>query len=532
MVENTLPLGSRDEYGAALRAKNQLKQRISAFFEAQNYTPISTPLIEKPRVFAADKVSEQFHFYDRIGEAVTLRSDMTLPIARFMAANQMTTPVNLYYVGDVFHASEPMSGAYNQMSQAGIEVIDQPDLLGEQQALQALIDLAQELDIGPLEIELADVRFADALLETTTIPLVAKDALKQAVFNKDWSSYLTQLDALDVTNDVHALLANWPIATSRDESVFDLLPDTPALTTILQAWQTLKNELTTKSVTVRFDLAAAPTQPYYTGMMFKAFAPKLGRYVFTGGRYDELLVDATGRHLSAVGAGFDIEHVLNPIAMATTKPLIYVLAKGRVTEDAKPLLAAAGVDIDVLDSAKRQLFFQSADGQSIFILVKPDDVLRYLDNGIGDVGLVGSDTLYEAVHQHFDMLDLRTGKAQFVLASKTDWQMTTSGRKRIATKYPKRTRDYFAKRGEDVDIVKLSGSVELAPLTGLAYAIVDITQTGATLRENHLAVFDELGDISTRLVVHRQSLRRHQAQLMPLLTKLMQLTGGFTNETT
>ncbi|GAJ27455.1 ATP phosphoribosyltransferase [Liquorilactobacillus sucicola DSM 21376 = JCM 15457] len=143
-----------------------------------------------------------------------------------------------------------------------------------------------------------------------------------------------------------------------------------------------------------------------------------------------------------------------------------------------------------------------------------------MNAGVVDVGIVGSDILEEQQNEQYELLDLEVGKCQFVLASTAVFDVNSPERKIIGTKYPIITKKYFESLGQDVEIVKIEGSVELAPLIGLADAIVDITETGTTLRENNLYVFDYLNKVSTRLVVNRMSLKQHSQEIFTLVDNL------------
>lgn len=197
------------------------------------------------------------------------------------------------------------------------------------------------------------------------------------------------------------------------------------------------------------------------------------------------------------------------------------LTKGRTEKMVLPLLKRAGMNIDPILNKGRRLIFNDNPNYHV-ILAKGPDVLTYLNGGAMDVGIVGSDILVEQRNPQYDMLDLNTGRCHFVLASTKDFDPGLARRKIIATKYPQITQDYFNTIGEDVEIIKIEGSVELAPLVGLADAIVDIVETGDTLRENHLQVYAELMPVSTHLVVNKLALKQKQGEIKQLLLQLQQ----------
>ncbi len=197
------------------------------------------------------------------------------------------------------------------------------------------------------------------------------------------------------------------------------------------------------------------------------------------------------------------------------------------------LLTLAGVDCTVLADKKRKLIFQSDTDEIDFFLVKAVDVLTYVKHGAADIGIVGRDILLEAASSYYEVLDLNIGKCQFCLAAPPTFDPTDYKRKVIATKYPNVTEEFFRARGEDVEIIKIEGSVEIAPLLGLADAIVDIVETGATLRDNGLVVVEKLYPISARLIVNKASLKQNKTRIFSLIDKLqLVLKERTANETT
>lgn len=199
------------------------------------------------------------------------------------------------------------------------------------------------------------------------------------------------------------------------------------------------------------------------------------------------------------------------------------LTKGRVEKQTLPLLERAGFNVTPVIDKQRKLIFDLPDDPYTIILAKGPDVSTYLSQGAVDIGIVGSDILTEQRSQAYELLDLGIGKCQFVLASTTDFDPKASKRKVIGTKYPVITQQYFAQKGEDVEVVKIEGSVELAPLIGMADAIVDITETGTTLRENHLQIYDRLQEVSTRVVVNQMSLKQHRQAIFDFVDRLSEV---------
>lgn len=185
------------------------------------------------------------------------------------------------------------------------------------------------------------------------------------------------------------------------------------------------------------------------------------------------------------------------------------LAKGRLAEETLKLLERAGISCPEMKEKSRKLVFRDQSGMYEFIMVKPSDVPTYVDYGVADVGVAGKDTLLEENRPLYEVLDLGFGKCRMCVAGFPDRreEKITASRFRVATKYPTIARRYYEERGENVEIIKLNGSVELGPLVGLSDVIVDIVESGATLRANGLDVLETVCDISARLVVNRVSLK-------------------------
>jgi ATP phosphoribosyltransferase len=190
------------------------------------------------------------------------------------------------------------------------------------------------------------------------------------------------------------------------------------------------------------------------------------------------------------------------------------LTKGRLEEQFLEYFQSFSFDIKPLVEKGRKLSVET--DQFKFIFAKGVDVATYVEYGIADIGIVGEDILLEYQPDVFDLLPLSFGQCRFALATKAG-KVSPQRKKMIATKYPNVTINYFRAKGESVDIVKLEGSVELAPVLGLADAIVDIVETGTTLKENGLVIEEEIQSLSARCIANRSALKVKREQLKPLI---------------
>ncbi len=206
--------------------------------------------------------------------------------------------------------------------------------------------------------------------------------------------------------------------------------------------------------------------------------------------------------------------------------LTIALSKGRLLDDALVLLRKAGIELAESDTNSRKLVIADTQKRFQFFMLKPIDVPTYVEYGVADAGIAGRDVLVESTADIHQPLDLRIGYCRMVVAApkaaaRQNYRELSAVR--IATKYPRITTEYFTQRGVPVEIIPLSGSVELAPLLGLSDRIVDLVSSGRTLAENGLQVVEPIMDISARLVVNRASYQIKRKQVIDLIDRLAQV---------
>ena len=197
------------------------------------------------------------------------------------------------------------------------------------------------------------------------------------------------------------------------------------------------------------------------------------------------------------------------------------LTKGRLENRTVDVLEALGYDVEPLRNKGRKLMLEIPDTNIEVVLAKAADVITYVEHGVCDIGVVGKDTIMEYGGSFFELADLGFGQCRFALAVKKGPNFYSGyAEKTVATKYPGVARAYFAEKSMDVRIIKIEGSVELAPLLDLSDGIVDIVETGTTLRENGLEVQEDVATVSARLIVNPASLKMRKKELEPLITSI------------
>ena len=205
------------------------------------------------------------------------------------------------------------------------------------------------------------------------------------------------------------------------------------------------------------------------------------------------------------------------------KPLRIALTKGRLERDTVAMFERIGFDCTAVHEKGRKLILPIGDNQFEVVLAKAADVITSVEHGVCDLGVVGKDTIIENGSSFYEVLDLGFGKCKFALAAPkgTDFYSGYAS-KTIATKYPNVARSFFEGKGMDVKIIKIEGSVELAPLLGLSDAIIDIVETGSTLKENGLEVIEKVCDISARLIVNTASMKLRKQEIDTLINQMEQ----------
>ena len=205
------------------------------------------------------------------------------------------------------------------------------------------------------------------------------------------------------------------------------------------------------------------------------------------------------------------------------KPLRIALTKGRLEKDTVGLFEKIGYDCTAIKNKGRKLILPVGDNQFAVVLAKAADVITYVEHGVCDLGVVGNDTIMENGTSFYEVFDLGFGRCRFALAAPKGKRFYEGYHaKTITTKYPNVARGFFEAKGMDVRIIKIEGSVELAPLLGLSDAIVDIVETGTTLKENGLEVIEDVCEISARVIVNTASLKLRKAEIQKLVHEMEQ----------
>ena len=289
----------------------------------------------------------------------------------------------------------------------------------------------------------------------------------------------------------------------------------------------ITEELAGAGGSIRLDMTLAGEMEYYNGLVFQGYLESLPRPVLKGGRYD-LLMQKFTPGAGAIGFAVYLDELdrlsapLPPVQQQKTEKtmLNVALPKGRLGDKVYNLLAGIGYGCPEDYNATRKLVVENPAAGIRYFLVKPSDVAIYVEHGAADVGIVGKDILTEASADVYELLDTGLGKCRMCVAAPADYKDDPSRPVRVATKFVNIAKSYYASIGRDIDIIKLNGSIELAPILGLSDVIVDIVETGTTLRENGLRVVTEFMPISARFIANKASYQFKHREMDEMLEKL------------
>lgn len=196
------------------------------------------------------------------------------------------------------------------------------------------------------------------------------------------------------------------------------------------------------------------------------------------------------------------------------------LPKGRLGDSVYKLFETIGIECEDVLSESRALFFETEDKRVRYLIVKPSDVAKYVERGVADIGVVGSDILEETSADVYELLDLGIGKCKMVVAAPKTWNDNMDLPLRVATKYTRVALKYFESKSRQIDVIKLHGSIELAPILDMSDVIVDIVETGITLKKNDLVVFEEIMPISARLIANKSSYKFKNEEIIDICERM------------
>ena len=514
-----------------LQPKERASFALRALYEAAGCRKYHMGRFEEYGLYQENRSflsSEQvITFTDLDGRLLALKPDVTLSIAKTAQPAEGET-LKYYYHENVYRPSAE-SHTFKEISQMGLEVLGKVDSGQVQQTVLLAAKSLEQLGAAWV-LEVSHMGYLFGLFDALEVPANARPALlkllreknahelraaaKTAGLSEDAADTLTQL--LDLCGGYEETLARAE-GFCKNERMRAAAAELRALAAPLKA----------AGGSIRLDLTLAGEMEYYNGLVFQGYLQGLPRPLLKGGRYD-LLMQKFTPGADAVGFAVYLDELdrlsapLPPVQQQKTdKTMLNVaLPKGRLGDKVYNLLARIGYGCTEDYNATRKLVVENPEAGIRYFLVKPSDVAIYVEHGAADVGIVGKDILTEASADVYELLDTGLGKCRMCVAAPADYQDDPSRPVRVATKFVNIAKNYYASIGRDIDIIKLNGSIELAPILGLSDVIVDIVETGTTLRENGLKVVTEFMPISARFIANKASYQFKHREMDEMLEKL------------
>ncbi len=464
-------------------------------------------------------------FTDLDGRLLALKPDVTLSIAK--SAKPKGNETLRYYYNENVYRPAAESRSYREIAQMGVEFLGAVENTQTAELINLALNSLKVMGDDTV-LEIGHMGYIFGLLEAMGASLEAQHKLIPLIRNKNAHDLRILAEKLDITengiNILQALITfEGDFETVLEKAQKSCLNET--MQKALDELNTLKPIFENLNQKVRLDFSLAGDMEYYNGLVFHGYLSGLARPVLQGGRYDKLL-QKFSKGTKAIGFAIYLDELdrrdyLPENSNKQGQDMIRVaLPKGRLGDKVYALLKNAGYGCDEDYNNSRKLVVENKDAGICYFLVKPSDVAIYVEHGAADVGIVGKDILKDANSDVYELLDTQLGKCRMCVAAQKGYKDDTSRPVRVATKFTEIAKTYYTSIGRDIDIIKLNGSIELAPLLGLSDVIVDIVETGSTLRENGLEVVCEFMDISARFIANKQSYQFKGEALQSMLEKL------------
>ncbi len=514
-----------------LRPQERISLQLRVLYEQAGFRQYHMGRFEEYGLYQANRrflSSEQvITFTDLDGRLLALKPDVTLSIAK-NAQFEENGCGQFYYLENVYRPSQE-SHTFQEISQMGLECIGAVDDAVTAQAVSlALRSLA--LTGRDSVLKLSHMGFVTGLFDAVGVPESARPRLLNCIRDKnhhELQKYTAEIglskQSADALRRLGDLSGDWKTVLSKAEP----LALNAAMGNALTELRTLCEALPEESSNLTLDLSLVGDMEYYNSLVLQGYLAGLPRAVLKGGRYDRLAAQFRPG-ACAIGFALYLDELsrseMDPSAKNEPVMLNVALPKGRLGDKVYNLLAGVGYGCPEDYHETRKLVVENPEAGIRYFLVKPSDVAIYVEHGAADIGIVGKDILEESGADVYELLDTGLGKCHMCVAGHKDFQDDPNRTLRVATKFVNIAKSYYASIGQDIDIIKLNGSIELAPLLGLSDVIVDIVETGTTLKENDLAVLTRFMPISARFIANRASYQFKQDAIDTLLSKLGEVT--------
>ena len=465
-------------------------------------------------------------FTDTNGKLMALKPDVTLSIIKNTKDDE---PLRKVYYNEVVYRPNDENG-FREINQTGLECIGDIDTSNVCEVITLAIKSLQQISETYL-LNISHNGFIAGLLSESNADEQTNEAILKAVSQKNTAAVKAICNEKNisekVTNALCELCFIYAPVCECQEKLENLIINEQmqaAFYEISKINSTLQKS--GMADRVMMDFSIENDMNYYNGIIFNGFVGELPQSVLAGGRYDNL-VHKMGKNKGAIGFAVYLDLLERIDEKANEEDdgefINVALPKGRLGEKAYDIFEKSGYECPAIYDKGRKLIFENSDKKVRYFWVKPSDVAIYVEKGAADVGIVGKDILLEQNSDVYEMLDLKLGKCRMAVAAKKDFCDNHDKTLVVATKFPNIAKQYYNSISRQIDIIKLNGSIEIAPLLGLSDVIVDIVETGKTLLENDLEPKETIVNISARLICNKSSYKFKNQRINDLRNNMAQI---------
>ncbi|MBR6781193.1 MAG: ATP phosphoribosyltransferase [Clostridia bacterium] len=504
---------------------------LRMLFEEKGYRKFRMNRIESYDLYTENKNflrSEHIiTFSSPSGKLMALKPDITLSIIRSMS--ERDSEVRAYYNENIYRA-DSVNDEIKEIMQVGVEHIGTITATTECEMLCLACESLSQISEDYMLV-VSDMRLISSLLEPFRFSQAQTSKILSLLAEKNTHELQNTLIGFGVNDSDAHRLSQLSNLSGRYDVVLSQLEDTfsenmTALGRIVQ----LRNLFCVIGQSrfadrITLDFSVLNDVNYYNGIVFIGYIDGISESVLSGGRYDGLLQKM---NKTCGGIGFALyfdklqRFLTEPTEQEDHKKLLCIaLPKGRLGEKVYALFKKAGYGCPEMETDSRKLIFTNEEAGVCYFWSKPSDVSVYVERGAADIGIVGKDILEEHGSNVFELADLQLGKCRMCVCGKKGENVPRNSTIRVATKFKNIAKNYFAQQSRDIEVVPLNGSIEIAPLLDVSDVIVDIVETGTTLRENNLEPFADIMQISTRMIANKSAYRFKKKSIDQVIAQII-----------
>ena len=515
--------------------------RLRELFTEFGYERFEMNKFEDYELYAANKAflgsDDIITFTDAGGRLKALRPDVTLSVVKNARSGLDGGTTRLYYDENVYRRAG-LGRDFRERLQAGVECIG---TIGVTEMSEVLALAAKSLNAltGRSCIDVSHMGFLSDFLDALALPADGREELLRRIAEKN-APEVTKLAAAfalspELAEKLVALTTLYGSFEAELATLHALSVNEATAAAVAELSEVLSNaKKLCPTADFRLDFSVAGDMSYYDGIIFSGYAEGIPAAILAGGRYDSLM-RKFGRSQGAIGFAVYIDMLEsgdsnNAESIETTEFINVALPKGRLGEKVYGIFEKCGYGCPDILSDTRKLVFENAEAGIRYFWVKPSDVAIYVERGAADIGVCGSDILSEHSPEVYELVDLNVGVCRLAVATPKDFADSRHGILRVATKFTETAKRYYASQNREIDIITLNGSIELAPLLGLSDVIVDIVETGNTLRANGLEVKEDICHISARLIANMAGFKFKYGAIARLAEQVSAAIGGSEND--